>query len=65
MAEKSKHEERALLFPTVIATIAACSIMLFRVLGIVMLFNPILLGTLLYPILAMIATSAGLLWWAW
>lgn len=64
MAEKSKEEE-ALLYPTVIATIAACSIMLFRVLGIVMLFNPILLGTLLFPILAMIATSAALLWWAW
>jgi uncharacterized membrane protein (DUF4010 family) len=65
MAEKSKQEEKAFLYPTVIATIAACSIMLFRVLGIVMLFNPLLLGTLLIPILAMIATSAALLWWAW
>jgi len=65
MAEKSKEEEKAFLYPTVIATIAACSIMLFRVLGIVMLFNPILLGTLLFPIIAMIATSAVLLWWAW
>jgi uncharacterized membrane protein (DUF4010 family) len=65
MAEKSKEEEKAFLYPTVIATIAACSIMLFRVIGIVMLFNPILLETLLYPILAMIATSAALLWWAW
>jgi uncharacterized membrane protein (DUF4010 family) len=65
MAEKSKQEEKAFLYPTVIATIAACSIMLFRVIGIVMLFNPILLETLLYPIIAMIATSAVLLWWAW
>jgi uncharacterized membrane protein (DUF4010 family) len=65
MAEKSKQDEKAFLYPTVIATIAACSIMLFRVLGIVMLFNPILLGTLLFPIIAMIITSAVLLWWAW
>ncbi len=65
MAEKSKQEEKAFLYPTVIATIAACSIMLFRVLGIVMIFNPLLLRTLLIPILAMIATSAILLWWAW
>lgn len=65
MAEKSREQEKAFLYPTVIATIAACSIMLFRVLGIVMLFNPLLLGTLLFPILAMIATSAALLWWAW
>ncbi len=65
MAEKSRQQEKAFLYPTVIATIAACSIMLFRILGIVMLFNPLLLGTLLFPILAMIATSAGLLYWAW
>lgn len=65
MAEKSRQEEKAFLYPTVIATIAACSIMLFRVLGIVILFNPILLGTLLFPIVAMIITSAVLLWWAW
>lgn len=65
MAEKSRQEEKAFLYPTVIATIAACSIMLFRVLGIVTLFNPLLLGTLLFPLLAMIVTSAGLLWWLW
>jgi uncharacterized membrane protein (DUF4010 family) len=65
MAEKSRQQEKAYLYPTLIATIAACSIMLFRVLGIVMLFNPRLLGTLLYPILAMIMTSTVLLWWAW
>lgn len=65
MAEKSQQEEKAYLYPTVIATITACSIMLFRVIGIVMLFNPHLLETLLVPILAMIATSAGLLWWIW
>jgi uncharacterized membrane protein (DUF4010 family) len=65
MAEKSHQDERAFLYPTVIATIAACSIMLFRVLGIVMLFNPLLLSTLLFPILAMIVTSGTLLWWIW
>lgn len=65
MAEKSLRDEKALLYPTVIATIAACSIMLFRVIGIVMLFNPELLSTLLLPILAMIATSGTLLWWVW
>lgn len=65
MAEKSLRDEKGLLYPTVIATIAACSIMLFRVIGIVMLFNPELLSTLLLPILAMIATSGTLLWWTW
>lgn len=65
MAEKSHEDEKVVLYPTVIATITACSIMLFRVLGIVILFNPILLGTLLLPILAMIITSGGLLWWIW
>lgn len=43
MAEKSSKEEKAFLYPTVIATITACSIMLVRVLGVVMLFNPLLL----------------------
>lgn len=65
MAEKSLRDEKGLLYPTVIATIAACSIMLFRVIGIVMLFNPELLSTLLLPILAMIVTSSTLLWWTW
>ena len=65
MAEKSHQDEKGFLYPTVIATTAACSIMLFRVIGIVMLFNPELLSTLLLPILAMIVTSAGLLWWTW
>ena len=65
MAEKSLRDEKGLVYPTVIATIAACSIMLFRVIGIVMLFNPELLSTLLMPILAMIATSGALLWWIW
>jgi uncharacterized membrane protein (DUF4010 family) len=50
MSEKSRTAEK-FLYPTVIATITACSIMLVRVLGIVALFNPILLGTLLFPIL--------------
>jgi len=63
MAEKSQKEQTH-LYPTVIATIAACSIMLFRVLGIVMIFNPLLLGTLFAPLLAMMMTSALILWWA-
>ncbi len=65
MAEKSKSEEKAFLYPTVIATITACSIMLFRIIGIVMLFNPELLSTLLFPVLSMIVASIVLLWWAW
>jgi uncharacterized membrane protein (DUF4010 family) len=65
MAEKSTQDEKGYLYPTVIAAITACSIMLFRVLGIVMLFNPLLLGTLLFPIAAMIVTSIFFLWWLW
>ena len=64
MAEKSRQDEKS-PYPTVIATIAANSIMFVRVLGIVALFNPILLGTLMLPIGSMILTSAGLLWWIW
>lgn len=56
MAEESVHEARY-LYPTVIATITACTIMLFRIIIIVSAFNPYLLGTLLIPIFAMIITS--------
>ncbi len=56
MAEKSM-EEPAYLYPTVIATITACTIMLFRIIIIVTAFNPYLLGTLLIPLSAMIVTS--------
>jgi|GEM_PF-6243362 len=67
MAEKSHKNEKdtTILYATVIATIAAGSIMFFRVLGIVMLFNPILLSTLFFPIFTMIIASAGCLWWLW
>ena len=65
MAEKSLEQEKKYLYPTVIATVTACSIMLFRIMGIVMVFNPLLLGTLLIPIVAMIVTSVGILWWLW
>lgn len=64
MAEKSVTSEKS-PYPTVIATVAANSIMFVRVLGIVALFNPVLLGTLLLPIGSMILASAGLLWWIW
>ena len=64
MAEKSITSEKS-PYPTVIATIAANSIMFVRVLGIVALFNPVLLGTLLLPIGSMILTSIALLWWIW
>lgn len=64
MAEKSMHES-TYLYPTVIATITACTIMLFRVIIIVTAFNPYLLGTLLIPLLAMIFTSGGILLWLW
>jgi uncharacterized membrane protein (DUF4010 family) len=63
MAEKSQ-KEKSHLYPTVIAAFAACSIMLFRVLGIVMIFNPLLLGTLFAPLFVMMITSGLLLWWA-
>ncbi len=56
MAEKSLHEP-AHFYPTVIATVTACTIMLFRVVIIVTAFNPYLLGTILLPIVAMIITS--------
>ena len=62
MAEKSQ-KEKSHLYPTVIAAFAACSIMLFRVLGIVMIFNPLLLGTLFAPLFVMMITSGLLLWW--
>lgn len=67
MAEKSHKNEKdaTILYATVIATVAAGSIMFFRVLGIVMLFNPILLSTLFFPIFTMIIASAGCLWWLW
>ncbi len=64
MAEKSLTSEKS-PYPTVIATVAANSIMFVRVLGIVALFNPVLLGTLLLPIGSMILASVGLLWWIW
>jgi len=64
MAEKSLTSEKS-PYPTVIATVAANSIMFVRVLGIVALFNPILLGTLLIPVGSMILTSIILLWWIW
>ena len=55
MAEKSHDPVH--LYPTVIATVTACTIMLFRVIIIVIAFNPYLLGTLLIPIISMIITS--------
>lgn len=64
MAEKST-QDAAHLYPTVIATVTACTIMLFRVTIIVTAFNPYLLGTLLIPLLAMIATSGLILLWLW
>ena len=64
MAAKSVTSEKS-PYPTIIATVAANSIMFVRVLGIVALFNPILLGTLLFPIGSMILTSVLLLWWVW
>lgn len=64
MAEKSLHDP-AHLYPTVIATVTACTIMLFRIVIIVMAFNPYLLGTLLIPIVSMILTSWGILLWLW
>lgn len=64
MAETSTHDAQH-LYPTVIATITACTIMLFRVVIIVTAFNPYLLGTLLIPISAMIATSGIILVWLW
>lgn len=64
MAEKSKHTTSH-LYPMVIATITACTIMLFRVIVIVTVFNPYLLGTLLIPISAMIITSWLILVWLW
>lgn len=67
MAEKSHQHEKdnTVLYATVIATIAAGSIMFFRVLGIVMLFNPALLSTLFFPIFTMIIASIWALWWLW
>ncbi len=64
MAEESIHETHY-LYPTVIATITACTIMLFRVAIIVTAFNPYLLGTLLIPISAMVITSAVILVGLW
>ncbi len=64
MAEKSLHDP-AHFYPTVIATVTACTIMLFRIIIIVVAFNPYLLGTLLIPIIAMILTSWGILLWLW
>lgn len=64
MAEKSVTSEKS-PYPTVIATVAANSIMFVRVLGIVALFNPVLLGTLMLPIGSMILASIALLWWIW
>ncbi len=64
MAEKSTHDV-AHLYPTVIATITACTIMLFRVIIIVVAFNPYLLGTLLIPISSMILMSVIMLVWLW
>ena len=43
MADKSHHDHGDLVYPTVIATITACTIMLFRIVIIVMIFNPLLL----------------------
>ncbi len=64
MAEKSLHDIHH-LYPTIIATITACTIMLFRVIIIVTAFNPYLLWTLLVPIVAMILTSWLILLWLW
>lgn len=64
MAEESKNETNY-LYPTVIATITACTIMLFRIVIIVTAFNPYLLGTLLIPISAMIITSSIVLVGLW
>jgi uncharacterized membrane protein (DUF4010 family) len=64
MAETSTHAAQH-LYPTVIATITACTIMLFRIVIIVTAFNPYLLGTLLIPISAMIITSGVILIWLW
>ena len=43
MSEKSHHDHGDWVYPTVIATIAACTIMLFRATIIVAIFNPHLL----------------------
>lgn len=64
MAEKSKSDPDY-LYSTVIATITACSIMLVRILGIVMVFNVALLKTIFPPIVAMIIVSSILLYWLW
>ena len=64
MAEESKNEMQY-LYPTIIATITACTIMLFRIIIIVTAFNPYLLGTLLIPVSAMIITSGVILVWLW
>ena len=65
MSEKSHHDHGDWVYPTVIATIAACTIMLFRATIIVMIFNPQLLEVLFYPILSMIVTSVVALWWCY
>lgn len=65
MAEKSHHDHGDWVYPTVISTIAACTIMLFRAIVIVLIFNPRLLEVLLYPILSMIVTSVVALWWCY
>jgi uncharacterized membrane protein (DUF4010 family) len=63
MSEKSHHDHGDWVYPTVIATIAACTIMLFRATIIVSIFNPHLLGVLFWPIFAMIIASiCSLLW---
>lgn len=64
MAQKSTEKDHY-LYPTTIATITACTIMLVRVIGIVMVFNPYLLGTLLVPIVIMIGLSVLSLAWLW
>jgi uncharacterized membrane protein (DUF4010 family) len=65
MSEKSHHDHGDWVYPTVIATIAACTIMLFRATIIVTIFNPHLLWVLFWPIFAMIIASVLSLWWCY
>lgn len=61
MAEKSKSS-KTFIKPAVIATVTACTIMLLRIIGIVSFVNPYLLGTLLWPLVAMLVVSGIIIW---
>lgn len=56
MAEKSKEGDKN-TYPTAIATLTASMIMFVRVIGIVLIFNPVLLSTLFLPLVTMILVS--------